>query len=710
MPSKCGSDSNDFLLEIGTEELPSGFIEPALGQLRQNTVEKLTEYRLKFKKIDVMATPRRLVLFIEDLSTRQEQAYELKWGPPKSVAFDSQGRPTQTFEGFRKSQGVRPEEIQIKIREGKGEYLCLLKEKPVRPTRQLLPEILPALITSIQFPKNMRWNGALSFARPIRWLLAIYGSSRIKFCLGNLTSGSVTYGHRIFSPGPYRIREVEDYFEVIKKAGIILDPRKRKDNIRRKLCRQADRLMAGYEFNEELLDEVNYLVETPVVICGRFKEEYLKLPPEVLSTSMAKNQKLFCFSTKKGLLPRFAAVLNGRVKNINLVRRNYESILEAKLKDSQFFYQEDTRSPLEEKVEQLKKVVFHEQLGSLFDKTQRMVNLAGVFAQRVGLSPRETQNLQRAVYLAKADLVTQMVVEFPGLQGIMGREYARASGESEEVAQAIGEHYLPRSASDCLPASRVGALTSIVDKIDNITGCFFLGQEPSGSYDPFALKRQASGIIRIILDQKWALSLTELIGTSLGFYFSTEDTTDKIEEIKRKILLFFRERIYNLFIESKFSYDLIEAVMASGYDDVTDTWNRIEQLNSIFTDDRFEQARNVVERTNNIIKGVKIDLDKEVEEDLFVDNLETQLWQVYKAKRDQIEQLIDEAKYKEATFVYGRQFFEIIHRFFDQVLVNVEDEKLRANRLRMMRYINRLYTHKVADLAKIVVVKNPVKK
>jgi len=705
------SGKRDFLLEIGAEEIPSGFIEPALSQLRQKTEELLKQERLAFSKIDTMATPRRLVLFIKDLAQRQEQASETKWGPPKSAAFDKEGKPTRVYDGFKKSQGAEDSQIRVLEREGKGEYLCLKKELPAQPTRQVLPEVLPGLITSIHFAKTMKWDGTLSFARPLRWLLAVYGKDIIKFKLGNLVSGNVTYGHRILSPGPFKVKETDDYFSAIKKAGIILDQRERRTCIEKQLYQQADKIGALKDFNKDLLDEVNYLAESPVLIYGNFKDEYLELPTEVLTTTMGKHQKLFSFFSKKGLLPEFAAVLNGKLKSTVQVRKNYESILEAKLKDSRFFYQEDTKTVLKEKVEDLKKVVFQKKLGSLFDKTQRMIDLAGALAEKIDLDEKDAESLKQAVYLSKADLVTQMVVEFPGLQGIMGREYARSGGEPEEVAVAIGEHYLPRSVTGDLPGSLLGALVSIVDRIDNIAGCFYLGQEPSGSYDPYALKRQASGIVRIILDQKLCLSLNWFVEKALKLYFShTADSgsgrtgVGEENEVKKKVLAFFRERIYNLLTEAGYKYDLINAVLACSYDNSLDVWRKTEQLNDILDKDEFEKARTVVERTNNILKGAAdIDLSAAVQEDRFTDPLEKELWQVYKDSSGKIRQLIAEGSYKEATLTYGSEFYDVIHSFFDQVMVNADDQALRINRLSMMKCINHLYTTEVADLSKIVV-------
>ena len=722
---KTNPVKNDFLLEIGTEEIPAGFIDPALSQLKEKTGQLLVEQRLDFDDITTMATPRRFVLFIKGLVLKQQKASETKWGPPESAAFDNKGKPTKVYKGFQKSQGAKESQIQLKEREDKkGQYLCFIKKLPAKAAQEVLSRVLPDLISSIHFTKNMHWDDSFTFARPLRWLLALYGSQVIKLRLGKLVSSNLTYGHRIISKGPFKVKDTADYFKVIKKAGIMLDQDQRKEYIRKKLIDRAEKSGALKEFHEDLLTEVNYLSESPVVFCGSFKDEYLKLPSSVLTTTMGKHQKLFSFSSKKGLLPKFAAVLTGKPKSSAGVRKNYESVLDAKLKDSRFFYSEDTKTALEKKIESLKKVIFQKELGTVFDKIQRMVKLAKGLAQQLDLNQKETETLTRAVLLSKADLVTQMVIEFPGLQGVMGREYALISKEPTDVAQAIGEHYLPRSVSDKLPQTLAGALVSIADKIDNIAACFYLGQEPKGSYDPYALKRQATGIIRIIRHKKLSVSLEQLIAAAVqechDYAKIIEHRKGKVTEkggrqaacfsgqdlgrVKNKMLAFFSERTYNLLTESKYRYDLINAVLSRGCDNILNLWRRIEQLKTILDKDEFEQARTVVERTNNILKGAKEDLDGNVYESKFEDPLESELWRAYTDNSAKIKGLIDRAQYQEATLTYGRVFHDIIHKFFDKVLVNAEDSGLRLNRLLVMKHLNILYTERIADLSKIVVV------
>ncbi len=488
----------DFLLEIGTEEIPASYIQPALDAMATMLSKFFSAQRIDHGIIQTMATPRRLAWVIKDVAEKQEaQTVEIT-GPPKDVAFDEAGKPTQAAIGFAKSQGVTPEELQVK-QTSRGEYLIVSRHETGASTAELLSGVLADLIGNIPFPKSMRWGDLkVTFARPIHWIVALLGQKVVPFTYGNITSGSTSYGHRFMSPGPFEVTDINGYVDGLRERFVIVDIEERRERIRQIVAACAKEKKGHIREDEDLLAEVVQLAEYPTAVCGSFDQHYLELPQEVLITAMRAHQRYFAvLDDSDKLMPYFVTVNNTLTRDPQIVALGNERVLRARLEDARFYYVEDQKVSLDDRVEELKEVVFHSKLGTSYEKLERFKVLAEYMADQ--LAPEDKETVSRAAYLCKADLVTGTVGEFPELQGIMGRAYARLAKEKDDVALAIYEHYLPTHAGGQLPTGVAGSLVSIADKLDTIVGCFGVGQIPTGTADPFALRRQALGIIRIIL-------------------------------------------------------------------------------------------------------------------------------------------------------------------------------------------------------------------
>ncbi|MBI4744022.1 MAG: glycine--tRNA ligase subunit beta, partial [Actinobacteria bacterium] len=490
----------DFLLEIGTEEIPASMVDLGMDQLKNLAKDLIKENRLTFTGLKTMGTPRRLVLLIENLSERQEESIEEIKGPAAKSAFDEKSNPTQAASGFARSQKADVSDLIVRDTP-QGSYVFVIKRHKGETTQEVLPEILKRLVLSLSFPKTMRWGDSeLRFVRPIHWLAALCGEEIIKFSLDGIESSNLSWGHRFLAESPVKIKSSKDYFKTIRDAKVIVDYEERRNLILDQINQIAKENNAKVVLNEKTFNEVVNLVEYPHSVCGSFSDEFLSLPREVLVTAMESHQRYFPVEDNEGnLKANFIVVHNGDENCRSIITSGHERVLRARLSDARFFYQEDQKEPFAGKTEKLKNVVFQERLGSIFDKVKRVEKIAGLIADNIGLDETEKKNVLKAAFLCKTDLITNMVIEFPVLQGVMGREYAKLSGEKEEVAKAIYEHYLPKSASDDLPESRIGRVVSIADKIDTIAGCFCIGFIPSGSEDPYSLRRQMYGIVEIII-------------------------------------------------------------------------------------------------------------------------------------------------------------------------------------------------------------------
>jgi glycyl-tRNA synthetase beta chain len=691
--------SKDFVLEIGTEEIPARFMGPAINQMEELTAKWLKENRLGHETAAAFGTPRRLVVYIKGLAEKQEEYLAEVKGPAKKAAFDANGNPTKAAEGFARSQGLAVNDLITKENPS-GEYLFAVKKQSGQDTALLLPDFCRSIVNGLAFPKPMRWGSKeIRFARPIRWLLSLFGSEIISFEIEGLPSGRASMGHRFLSKGLIEIGQASDYIAKMKSEYVIVNHHQRKEMIWGQVTALAAKEGGQVEPDDELLEEVTHLLEYPTALCGTIAENYLRLPKEVLVTPMREHQRYFPVIGSDGkLLAKFITVKNGTDSYLDIVRAGNEKVLRARLADAEFFYEEDLKTPLKDKIVKLKKIVFHESLGTIYEKTERMEALGTYLAKESGINDSNTlSDIKEAAYLSKADLVTNMVFEFPELQGIMGKEYAARSGEKPAVAVAVFEHYLPRFSGDILPETAVGRIISITDKIDSIVGCFAVGIQPTGSQDPYALRRQALGICHIALDAKMDFSLSGLIEVAYSRYEGKIKAKLSLAEIKTEVGEFFRQRLKNIFMDRGISYDLVDAVLAAGFDRFTDTLMRAEALADLRSQEIFGKLLTAYNRVSNLAQNA---IHDNVDSGLFVEAAEKTLFDVYEKTKDEMQVFLNERRYKQflQKFALLRQH---IDNFFESVMVMVNDEKIKVNRLALLKKIANL-TASVVDLTKIV--------
>jgi glycyl-tRNA synthetase beta chain len=684
----------ELLLEIGTEEIPAGFVLQALIDLESLARKELEANRIDFKGVKTLGTPRRLVLVVESISEKQRDVELKRLGPSKQAAFDSEGKPTKAATGFAKNQSVPVESLEL-IETEKGKYVCAVKKEPGRPTIELLSSILPKLILSIPFQKSMRWADVpIRFARPIHWILALFGGERIPFEVGNVWSGNVTYGHRFMHPDPIQVNDFHSYLQKTRESFIIVDPAERKKRIEEMMVSVAVSVSGRVLRDEELLDEVNFLVEYPVALCGNFDREFLSLPREVVIHSMKEHQRYFpVVDDHRELLPHFIFVSNIAARDPKVVVKGNERVLKARLSDAAYFFHDDLKIPLEKRVEQLKKVVFQAKLGTSYEKVMRFRELALFICERI--DPKLKELVERASFLCKADLVTGMVGEFPKLQGIVGREYARLSGEKIEVAEVIYEHYLPGFAGDRLPSSPVGDIVSMADRLDTIVGCFSVGLVPTGTADPFGLRRHALGIIRIILEKEYPLSLVGLIEESGSLL--KEKMERSFSEVRQEVLDFFRIRYQNFLLDKGYPFDVIEAAISISFDELLDVQHRIDALREAKEWQDFQSIVIGFKRAMNILKGATY--KGEVNPSLFTESSEKNLYRSFFKAKERINSHLNKRDYPSALLEMT-QMRKPIDDFFDGVMVMVEDEAIRNNRLALLDGIGQLFL-RIADFSKL---------
>ncbi len=688
--------NNELLFEIGTEEIPAGFLSKAVVDMEEIIRKSLTEKRIAFDGIRCLATPRRLVLTIADLAQKQDDQTVEKMGPAKRAAFDESGQPTKAALGFARGQEVEVSELET-ITTDKGEYLGVRKTITGQPTAGLLPEILTSFMLSIPFRKSMRWGArSLRFARPVHWLVALYGGKVVPFKIEDIESGNTSRGHRFMSPVSFTVNGFSDYLEKARENFVIVDPEERKKLILEEAQKEAQAAGGRLFYDEELLEAISFIVEYPVVVRGGFDGEYLALPQEVLTTTMISHQKYFPVVDDKGkLLPFFIAVSNTKARDLSVVAAGNERVLRARLADASFFFEEDRKVPLEERVESLKKVVFHTQLGTSHKKVMRFRRLAVKIAAALKVRPAVKKNVDRAALLAKADLESLMVGEFAELQGIMGREYALLAGEDPACANAIYEHYLPVVAGGRLPASDEGAIVGIADKMDTIAGFFGVGLPPTGTADPYALRRQSLGIINIILSKQYALSLNFLIDESLTLL---KDTLKKpASDAKKDVLDFFRGRLQHQLISQGYAYDTVEAVLSADMDDLLVVIEKIKALEDFRKNPEFEPVSVAFKRVDNILKDFK---GGRADVNLLAHDAEIQLFSALDDIKTRVEKNIAEKDFIGALNKLAA-LRPAVDAFFDHVMVMDKDEQIRLNRLSLLSEISCLF-HKIADFSKIV--------
>ena len=693
----------NLLVEIGTEELPLAGLDVIYAELAKKAQEVLQENRLTFGKIRVEATPRRIALFVESIALRQEDRVLEMPGPSYEKAYDSEGKPTPVLQGFLKSKQANLNEVQIK-ETPKGRFVTVSRHEKGKTAASILPLLLGIIFTSLSFPKTMRWEKTgFRFARPIRWIVALLDKQLIPLQLADVKSARTSYGHRFLAPKPFALAKADWklYQALLKRARVILSLEEREKTIRKTLQSKFHQK----SFDEDLVHTAAQLVEEPFFIQGGFSKTYLDLPAEVLASCMKKNQKIFaCYDAKGHLMNKFVGVMNGGRKGLAKIRQDYENVLESRLRDSRYFYDIDTKHRLEEKFPLLEQIVYLGKLGTMRQKAERLESLGEVFASLIGRDDLKA-DLKRAARLSKIDLMTQLVYEFPDLQGIVGREYALEAGEKEDVAKAIGTQYFPQNLVEDyreLPRKMapLGAMLGIIDRLDHLAGTFGTGLEPTGSQDPFALRRAGGVGVKLIRAFGFHFSLTELFEASIRLYGSslTVSKTDLIGRLRA----FLQERIVFELRVSPGSrpYEILQAVFRSSFDDLADVFNRFEILSHLYEEDpkTFIKAAKVVERTANILKGVQGEVG-EVKTELFKESLERKLYDLLEEKSGEISQALERRDYGKATLRFGQIFYDPLHDFFEQVMVNVEDTEIRRNRQALMKRLYSLYAERLADLS-----------
>lgn len=683
--------SKTLLLEIGTEEVPAHVMPGILSQLKENAAKTFEELRIEYKNIKTLGTPRRSALLVEGLAEQQADLSKENRGPAVNIAFDADGNPTKAAQGFARGQGVKPEELVTKD----GYVYAMVHEKGGQ-TVDLLGDTLKGLVDGLNFPNNMHWADLdYKFIRPLRWLVALYGQDVIDFEVANVKSGRTSRGHRFLSEGDFEIANAEDYVEACRKASIIVDQNERCEMIRQQIAEVAAANGGQAEVNEDLLEEVLYLVEYPTALCGKFDEKYLALPAEAVITPMRDHQRYFPVLKDGQLLPLFITIRNGGKEHLETVQHGNERVLRARLEDAQFFFDEDRKKTLEQHGEKLKTVVFQDGLGTIYDKALRLEVLAGYIADAIGANEQDKKDAVRAAKLAKADLVTGMVTEFTELQGVMGREYALLDGETKTVAQAIDEHYMPRFAGDSQPASVAGRIVSLADKIDTIVGTFSRGLIPTGSQDPFALRRQALGIVNMLKEAQYHISLSRLVAKVMEL-LNIADAGQQAK-LQNDVADFMKLRLKNVLADAGIRYDVVDAVFVT-VDDIYGVFLRAQAVNEAVKQD-MEKTIQAFVRTGNIARKAE-DVQAAVEADLLAEHVEKDLYKAYEAAASKVEKEVAAQDYAGAIATLS-QLAAPIDAFFDGVMVMDKDEKIKNNRLGLLKLVDNLICQ-VADFSKIV--------
>ena len=676
----------DLLFEIGTEEIPAHVMPHLLEDLAQLAETMLKEHRLSYEKVRTLGTPRRAALIVTGLAERQEDVNTETRGPSVAIAFDADGNPTKAGAGFARGQGVDPSALIQ--RDG---YVYASVHESGAATAELLTSLLPDLVRAIPLPNSMRWGDLdFRFIRPIRWFVALYGTEIVPFTLAGVTSGNHSRGHRTLAPADFVITSAADYEAACEKACIIVDPERRRAMICEQITETAKACGGTAEITPDLLEEVLYLVEYPTALSGSFEEKYLALPAEAVITPMRDHQRYFPVKAVDGsLLPAFITVRNGGKAHLDVVAHGNERVLRARLADAQFFFDEDRRKSLAEHREKLKTVVFQRGLGSMYEKTERLMALTTAIVEEMATGDADDAALadaRRAAELSKADLVTGMVTEFTELQGIMGREYALLDGEDPAVARAIDEQYMPRFAGDELPQTLLGVALSVADKIDNIVGTFSQGRIPTGSQDPFGLRRQALGLVLMLIEQESTMLLSDLVDEACDLY-DLEEFRDKMQVY---VADFIRLRLKNVLSERGVRYDVQEAVLGD-VDLVADVPVRAAYVERLLASEGGEALVQSFVRVGNIARSVT---GGTVDPALFKAEEEGALLSAYQAAAAARAEGEDTLPTEQAL---GRA----IDTFFDAVMVMDKDARVKENRLSLLKMIDD-YLLETADYSKIV--------
>lgn len=684
--------NNYLLYEIGVEEMPSRFVQSTLDQLVSGLKSRLEEKRVAFEDIDTFATPRRLILVVKGLADRQADLEEEVKGPAKKISIAEDGSFTKAAQGFMRGKGLSESDVYFKDLNG-TEYIFATIREEGKDTDEVLMEVLPEIVKSVVFPKSMRWGGKnMRFVRPIRWLVALHNDKVVPVDLEGIIASNVTVGHRFLGAKSIEVSSIEDYFKKLEENFVVYDQDLRKDMIRKQIDQVAASIGGKVEMDEELLDEVTYIVEYPTAFYGEFDKSYTELPKEVVKTPMKAHQRYFpVVGEDSNLLPYFIAVRNGNDYKIENVKAGNEKVLEARLADAKFFFNEDRQHDLEYYRNKLNTVVFQEKLGTLLDKSERIYNIAKVYGKEVDVN---IEDLESAAYYAKADLVTNMVFEFDELQGYMGMQYSRLEGKNDTVSKAIYEHYMPRFNGDTVPSTMEGAILSIIDKMDTIAGFFAIGIQPTGSADPFALRRQCIGILTILLEKNIEIDVARLASISLDQYSSVEFDKDSVID---NIIEFFNERTKNMFKDMGIRYDVVEAVLASDEKNISDLYVRAEAMNKWIDRDSLTDMLVAFNRVSNLAEGAETD---KIDQALLLEDVEKELYDNFNDVDSKISDLMDQKEYTKSLDAFA-SLKPAVDNFFDNVMVMSDNPKLRTNRLALLKNISDSML-KVCDLTKIV--------
>ena len=666
--------AKDLLFEIGAEEIPAGFMPNILGQLKQLAETKLHDAHLPFESIETYGTPRRLALIVKGLDDASAEISERHKGPSASIAYDADGNATKAAIGFARGKGL--DVADLVVEDG---YIYAETKTAGVPAKDIVTDMLPQLITGLNFPKSMHWgNLDAKFVRPVRWLVALLDEEVIPVKFATVKSGNVTRGHRFLGADEITIKNAASYVDTLKENFVMVDQDARRELISKQLHDMAASKNASIVWDDDLLEEINYLVEWPTALCGGFEESYLALPDAAIITPMKDHQRYFPLVGQDGkLLPMFLTVRNGSDHSIEVVQAGNERVLRARLDDAKFFFNEDRKKPLIDRQDGLTKIVFQEGLGNLADKTERLLKLGRVFGEECGLHEDAAVVLERATELAKTDLTTGMVTEFTELQGVMGKEYALLDGESPEVAEAIFEQYLPRFAGDVLPQTEAGKVLSIIDKVDNIVATFSRGLIPTGSQDPYALRRQTIGILNILLGSDWNISLRPIFKASMELL---NVAADKQEELLNQVEEFFTLRLKNIFLDREVPHHVIDLLLSNNELSVADAEGLVNALLANRIDENVELVQ-AYTRMYNLVKDVEY---TGVNRDLLKEDAEKALFEAA-SKASEASLAAWEAGDYAAVVAVPATLVPTINQFFEDVMVMDKDEAIKANRLQLVR-------------------------
>lgn len=666
--------AKDLLFEIGAEEIPAGFMPNILGQLKQLAETKLNDAHLPFESIATYGTPRRLALIVKGLADTSAEISERHKGPSASIAYDADGNATKAAIGFARGKGL--DVTDLVVEDG---YIYAETKTAGVPAKDIVTDMLPQLITGLNFPKSMHWGDLdAKFVRPVRWLVALLDEEVIPVEFATVQSGNVTRGHRFLGADEITIKNASSYVDTLKENFVMVDQDARRELISKQLHDIAASKNASIVWDDDLLEEINYLVEWPTALCGGFEESYLALPDAAIITPMKDHQRYFPLVDQDGkLLPMFLTVRNGSDHSIEVVQAGNERVLRARLDDAKFFFNEDRKKPLIDRQDGLTKIVFQEGLGNLADKTERLLKLGRVFGEECGLHEDAAVVLERATELAKTDLTTGMVTEFTELQGVMGKEYALLDGESSEVAEAIFEQYLPRFAGDVLPQTEAGKVLSIIDKVDNIVATFSRGLIPTGSQDPYALRRQTIGILNILLGSEWNISLRPIFKASMELL---NVPAEKQDELLGQVEAFFTLRLKNIFLDREVPHHVIDLLLSNNELSVADAEGLVNALLANRIDENVELVQ-AYTRMYNLVKDVEY---TGVNSDLLKEDAEKELFEAA-SKASEASSAAWEAGDYDAVVAVPATLVPAINKFFEDVMVMDKDEAIKANRLQLVR-------------------------